>query len=154
MNKKGIKSISVPNKKYEKLLSKNFPILKIDEFRTSIIENKTKIKCENLIKKMDYDVKCQDYNPSILEKMNIVNIYSLEKLKEKNEKKYKKIKLNNKIHKILTCKTSEKCVKYINRDTNAVKNMISIVSSYIKTNKKPKIFVLGTKIRNDVQTII
>ena len=154
MNKKGIKSISVPNKKYEKLLSKNFPILKIDEFRTSIIENKTKLKCENLIKKMDYDVKCQDYNPSILEKMNIVNIYSLEKLKEKNEKKYKKIKLNNKIHKILTCKTSEKCVKYINRDTNAVKNMRSIVSSYIKTNKKPKIFVLGTKISNDVQNII
>ena len=42
-----------------------------------------------------------------------------------------------KIHKILTCKTSLKCVKYINRDSNAVKNMSLIVSSYIKNHKKP-----------------
>ncbi len=46
----GIKSISTPNKKNEKLLKKNFLTLEIDEFRTSIIENKTKLKCENLIK--------------------------------------------------------------------------------------------------------
>ena len=55
-----------------------------------------------------------------------------------------------KVHKILTCKTSEKFIKYINRDINATKNMISIVSSYIKNNIKPKIFVLGTKIHNDL----
>ena len=142
MKKKGIKSISTPNKKYEKLLNKNFMMLKIDEFRTSIIDNKTKIKCDNLIKEIDYN------------KMNIKSIYSLEKLKETNEKKYKKEISNNKIHKILTCKPSEKSMKYINRDQNAVKNMISIVSSYIKNNIKPKIFVLGTKISNDVQYII
>ncbi len=41
MNKRNIKSISTPNKKYEKLLSKNCPMLKINEFRTSIIENKS-----------------------------------------------------------------------------------------------------------------
>ncbi len=39
----------------------------------------------------------------------IKSVYLLEKLK-KNEKKYKKV------HKILTCKTSEKLMKYINRD--------------------------------------
>ena len=142
MKKEGIKSISTPNKKYEKLLNKNFMMFKIDEFRTSIIENKTKIKCDNLIKEIDYN------------KMNIKSIYSLEKLKEKNEKKYKKEISNNKIHKILTCKTSEKLMKYINRDQNAVKNMITIVSSYINNNIKPKIFVLGTKISNNVQNII
>ena len=59
--------------------------------------------------------------------------------------KYKK-ELNKKIHKILTCKTSEKFIKYINRDENATMNMISIVSSYINNNIKPEIFVLGTKI--------
>ena len=101
MKKEGIKSISTPNKKYEKLLNKNFMILKIDEFRTSIIDNKTKIKCDNLIKEIDYN------------KMNIKSIYSLEK--------YKKLISNKKVHKILTCKTSEKSIKYINRDKNAVK---------------------------------
>jgi len=48
-NKIGIKIISTPNKKYEKILKKNFitlkidefRTLKIDEFRTSIIHNKT-----------------------------------------------------------------------------------------------------------------
>ena len=65
IKKEGIKSISTPNKKYEKLLNKNFMMLKIDEFRTSIIDNKTKIKCDNLIKEIDYN------------KMNIKSIYSL-----------------------------------------------------------------------------
>ena len=137
MNKSHIKSISTPNKKYEILLNKNFPMLKIDEFRTSIIENKSGIKCENLIKEIDY------------EKMNIKSVYSLEKLKEKNIKKYNKVISNKKVHKILTCKISKKLMKYINRDTNAVKNMILIVSSYIKNNIKPKTFVLGTKIGID-----
>jgi len=98
MNKK---NISTPNKKYEKLLSKNFPMLKINEFITSIIENKSEIKCENLIREIYY------------ENMNIKSIYSLEK--------YKKLISNKKVHKILTCKTSEKSIKYINRNKNAVK---------------------------------
>jgi len=59
-----------------------------------------------------------------------------------------------KIHKILTCKTSEKSMKYININKNAVKNMISIVLSYKKTNIKPKIFVLGTKINNNISNVI
>jgi len=42
-------------KKYEKLLSKNFPMLKINEFRTSIIKNKSEIKCENLIREIYYE---------------------------------------------------------------------------------------------------
>lgn len=138
MDKSKIKSISTPNKKYETILKKNFPILKINEFRTSIIENKSELVCENLIKKVDY------------KKLNIKSIYTLEKLKEKNEEKYEKAKNDKKVHKILTCKTSSKSYKFINRDTNATKNMIKIVSSLIKNNIKPKIFVLGTKICNNV----
>ena len=130
MNKSGIKSISTPNKKNEKLLKKNFLTFELNEFRTSIIENKSGLKCENLIKKMDY------------KKMCIKEIYNLEKLKEKNLKKYNKKMKDKKIHKILICKTSSKCVKYINRDLNAVKNMCLIVSSYILNNKKPIAYVM------------
>ena len=117
-------------------------MLKINEFRTSIIESKTELICDNLIKEINYD------------KMNIKSIYSLEKLKEKNVIKYKKEILNKKVHKILTCKTSVKSMKYINRDINAVKNMIKIVSNYIKTNHKPKTFVNGTKICNDTLCVM
>ena len=78
MNKKNIKSISTPNKKYEKILNKNFPMLKINEFRTSKIHNETNNICENYIKK--YDIK----------NINIKSVYSLEKIKEKNELLYKK----------------------------------------------------------------
>ena len=76
-------------------------------------------------------------------KMGIKEIFNLEKLKEKNPKKYIKKMKDQKIHKILTCKTSSKCVKYINRDSNAVKNMSLIVSSYIKNNKKPIPYIIG-----------
>ena len=103
-----------------------------------IYENKSELVCENLIKKVDY------------KKLNIKSVYTLEKLKAKNEEKYKKAKNDKKVHKILTCKTSSKSYKFINRDTNATKNMIKIVSSLIKNNIKPKIFVLGTKIYNNV----
>jgi len=141
-NKIGIKIISTPNKKYEKILEKNFITLKIDEFRTSIIHNKTEKKCENYIKK---------YNEK---KINIKTIYSLEKLKEKNKERYIKAIKDKKIHKILVCKTNEKLNEHVNRDTNSVKNMIKIVSNYIKTNYKPKTFVLGTKICNDTLCVM
>jgi len=49
MEKENIRSISTPNKKYEKILNKNFMMLKLNEFRTSIIESKTELKCDNLI---------------------------------------------------------------------------------------------------------
>ena len=84
-------------------------------------------------------------------------------LKKINKEKYVKATSNKKIHKILTCssdfslqtgyasKTSEKFIKYINRDNNSVKNMLKIISSYILNNKKPIIFVMGTKICNDIK---
>ena len=88
-------------------------MLKINEFRTSIIESKSHKKWENLIKKHNY------------EKMNIKSVYTLEKIKEKikekNIKKYRKLMEKIKIHKILTCFTSEKFIKYINRYINATK---------------------------------
>lgn len=55
--------------------------------------------------------------------MSIKEINSLEKIKVKNSEKYKKLMEERKIHKILTCKTSVKLVKYVNRDINLVKNM-------------------------------
>ena len=143
MNKTGIKSISTPNKKYERLLEKNFLTIKIDEYNTSIIENKTEKRCENLI------ITEKSY-----EKMGIKSIYSLERLRMKNNEEYEKKMKNIKIHKILTCFTSSKYVKYINRDNNAVKNMLKIVSLYIKENKKPITYVRGTKICNGAQRVI
>ena len=41
MKKSGIKSISTHNKNTEKLLKKNFLTLELNEFSTSVIENKT-----------------------------------------------------------------------------------------------------------------
>ena len=142
MNKKGIKSESVPNKRYERILKKNFLVLKINEFRTSIIHNKREKRCENEKKK--YEGK----------KTNIKSVYSLERLKEKNEARYEKAIKEKKIHKILICKTNEKLNEYVNRDKNSVKNMKKIVLSYIKTNHKPKTFVLGTKICNDTLCVM
>ena len=66
----------------------------------------------------------------------------------------KKAIKDKKIHKILVCKTNEKLNEHVNRDTNSVKNMIKIVSNYIKTNYKPKTFVLGTKICNDTLCVM
>jgi hypothetical protein len=137
MNKNGIKSISTPNKKYERLLNKNFPMLKINEFRTSKIHNETNKECENYVKK--YDIK----------NSNIKSVYSLEKIKEKNESRYKNKIKGQKVHKILVCKTnveSKVPIKYVNRDINSIKNMKSIMTSYITLNHKPKTFVMGTKI--------
>lgn len=140
MNKKGLKSISTPNKKYEKLLSKHFLVLGLNEFRTSVIENVSELKCENLIKEMNY------------KKMSIKEIYSLEKMKEKKPEKYKKLIKDKKVHKILTCKTSIKSMKYLNRDINSVKNMKKIVMSYIEKNEKPIPFIKGIKICNSSMT--
>lgn len=142
MNKKGIKSQSIPNKRYERILKKNFVVLKINEFRTSIIHNKREKRCEN--EKKTYESK----------KTNIKSVYSLERLKEKNEERYKKAIKEKKIHKILVCKTNKKLNEYVNRDKNSVKNMKKIVLSYIKTNYKPKTFVLGTKICNDTLCVM
>jgi len=57
-----------------------------------------------------------------------------------------------KIHKILTCKTSIKSMKYINIDINSVKNMKKIVLSYIEKNEKPLPFIKGIKICNSSMT--
>jgi hypothetical protein len=110
--------------------------LKLSEYRTSKIDNKSELECENAIMKRDY------------KKLEIKEIYNLEKLKEKNQLRYDKKMLPQKIHKILTCKTSTK-LKYMNRDNNAVRNMLKIVSSYIEKNYKPMIYVMGTKICNN-----
>jgi len=135
MNKQVIKGISpTPNKKYTQLLEKNFITLKINEYRTSIINNHLKKKCENYISKYNNKLK------------KIKSVYNLEKMKNIDNEKYLKKTENKSIHKILVCKANEKLKEYVNRDNNATKNMKDIVFSYIKTNYRPKSFVLGTKI--------
>ena len=141
MNKKGIKTISTPNKKINTLLNKKYPMLKINEFRTSKIHNETNQICVNSSKK--YDIK----------NINIKSVYSLEKMKIKNPKLYENKIKDQKVHKILICKTNEESkvpFHYINRDKNSVKNMKSIMKSYITLNYRPKTFVMGTKIDIEV----
>ena len=50
--------------------------------------------------------------------------------------------MDKEIHKILVCQTNKKLNEYVNRDINAVKNMVKIVNSYISLNHKPKQFLL------------
>ena len=59
-----------------------------------------------------------------------------------------------KVHKILVCKTKGKFNEYVNRDINSNKNMIEIVDSFIKTNYRPKTFVMGTKICSDTLKVL
>jgi len=132
MNKSFIKGISsTPNKKITRILENNFITLKINEYRTSIINNRLEVKCENYINKYDSKYK------------KIKDVYLLEKIKDKDNDKYLKLKKDRPIHKILVCKANEKLNEYVDRDINAMKN---IVKSYINTNYRPKSFVLGTKI--------
>jgi len=44
--------------------------------------------------------------------------------------------------------------KYVNRDINAVKNMIKIISSYLTKNKKHIIFVQSKKVKLSINTIL
>jgi len=135
MNKSFIKGISsTPNKKITRILENNFITLKINEYRTSIINNRLEVKCENYINKYDSKYK------------KIKDVYLLEKIKDKDNDKYLKLKKDRPIHKILVCKANEKLNEYVDRDINATKNMRNIVKSYINTNYRPKSFVLGTKI--------
>lgn len=106
----------------------------MNEFRTSIMHNKLEKECKNDVRKFD------------IKKLNMKSIYNLMKLKDKNKDKYEEAIKDKEIHKILVCQTNSKLNEYINRDINAVKNMIKIISSYISQNHKPKPFVHGTKI--------
>ncbi len=149
MDKSVIKGISpTPNKKYTRILEKNFITLKINEYRTSIIHNKYEVKCENYSK--EYNAKYE----------KIKKVFLLEELKKKEakedfkeeDKKYEKIKKKiklkyEKIHKILVCKTNEELneYQYVDRDNNATKNMVKIVNSYLTTNYRPINFIMGTK---------
>ena len=134
MNKSIIKGISsTPNKKYTRLLEENFITLKINEFRTSILHNKSEKKCKNYIKKFNYKTE------------KIKNVYLLEKIKSIDEEKYKEYAKDKSIHKILICKTKGEVYEYVNRDKNSVKNMVKIVNSYLKTNYRPINFIMGCK---------
>jgi hypothetical protein len=109
----------------------------MNEFRTSMLHNKLEKECKNDVR--EFNIK----------KLSMKSIYNLMKLKDKNKDKYEEAIKKKEIHKILVCKTNLKLNEYVNRDINAVKNMIKIILSYISQNHKPKLFVYGTKICSD-----
>ena len=94
----------------------------------------------------------RDINHSILfnDKENNVELL-LSYFYQINEHKLKnlKVSVNNKtrkIHSVLTYQMGNNRLGCINRDNNAVTNMIQIVESLIKTQKRPSVFDRRTKI--------
>ena len=94
---KGI--VSTPNKGLKKILTTNFTVYSIDEFRTSKLNCKTEEVNENL------------YLPD------------------------RKNKLRE-IHSILTFQMENNRMGCINRDSNAVNNMVKLVKYFLKTGKR------------------
>ena len=94
---KGI--VSTPNKGLKKILTDNFTVYSIDEFRTSKLNCKTEEVNENL------------YLPD------------------------RKNKLRE-MHSILTFKMENNRMGCINRDNNAVNNMVKIVKYFLETGKR------------------
>jgi hypothetical protein len=103
-----IKGISTPNIGMKRLLKKRFEVYLIDEFNTSKINHETHKEQEHL--KISVDVK-QDG---------------------------KIIKKVREIYSVLTYQMRNKRIGCINRDFNAVLNMMHIVKSYVNGEKRPE----------------
>lgn len=95
-----IKYMSTPNMGIKRKISEHMKIYNLDEFRTSILNNVTENKCENM------------YIPD------------------------KKGQMRKK-HSILTYKMENNRMGCINRDRNAVKNMVKIVRYYMEHKERP-----------------
>lgn len=115
MGKDGCKgSISTPNKGIKKLLTDNFNVYSIDEFRTSKLNYKTEEENDNL------------YLPD-------------------------KKGIYREMHSILTFQMENKRMGCINRDNNAVSNMVKLVKYFMKTGKRPLKFRREYKLKGDDQ---
>jgi hypothetical protein len=115
MGKDGCKgSISTPNKGIKKLLTDNFNVYSIDEFRTSKLNYKTEEENDNL------------YLPD-------------------------KKGIYREMHSILTFQMENKRMGCINRDNNAVSNMVKLVKYFIKTGKRLLKFRRDYKLKGDDQ---
>lgn len=95
--------ISTPNLGLKRELQKNFKVYNVDEYKTSLINSKTKQENENM------------------------------HLPDENGK----IRLK---HSILTYQMENNRLGCINRDRNAVSNMVSIVTSYLTDKTRPPEF--------------
>lgn len=103
-----IKGMSMPNIGMKRLLSKRFEVYLIDEFNTSKINYKTHEEQEHL--KLCVEVK-------------------------QDNKIVKKVK---EIYSVLTYQMDNKRIGCINRDYNAVLNMMRIVKSYVNGKERPE----------------
>ena len=66
------------------------------------------------------------------------NLYHIDNNKNKNKREIRKI------HAVLTYKMENNKSWCINRDENAVNNMIKIVNNQIKEKKRPQKYIRGT----------
>ena len=106
-----IKRLGMPNMGIKKLLLKKFKCYLIDEYNTSKLNYKTEKEQENLIIKNKYEKDC--------------------KIVEKSQK----------LHSVFTFTMGNKGKGCINRDYNATLNLYKIVSSLLKTGKRPNKFI-------------
>jgi hypothetical protein len=118
--------ISTPNLGLKRKLAEHFKIYNLDEFRTSCLHCK-------LLKNKKYLIKRTN------------NMYLLDK---KNRP--------HKIHSVLTYKMENKRIGCINRDLNAVNNMVLLVKQFLIDKTRPKKFNRTFKLKpknNDNQNI-
>ena len=145
------KYMSTPNKNIIKKLSERFKIMMIDEFKTSQLHYKHNTKCDNLSVPI---TKASEFK--ILKYKNKNGEKIKKKVKRKKKKKDQSYLLNKQqnvqniikrtsknIHSVLTSKSE--VMECINRNKNAVLNMLRIVYYEIKTGKRPNIFSRNKK---------
>jgi hypothetical protein len=121
-----IKYISTPNKWLKNKLAEHMTIYNIDEHRTSCLHYKTEQRCSNLWSK----------NPK--------NKGSFSKSNQDHEYK---------IHSVLTCKMENGRLGCINRDNNAVNNMIKITRAFLSGQPRPERYQRGIRLPEDDTTL-
>ena len=150
--------ISTPMVSLKRFINRYIPVLNLDEFNTSKINNYTKTKSKKLRLKVKKKVKNKEkkrcrradipiepiyYNTNIhtvltyqmSESLCIKNAINREQNKPENDRiivdnnKYKHLYKNGKFP-----------IGCINRDYNAVLNMREIVQEWLKTSSRPKVF--------------
>ena len=90
------------------------------------------LKLKKIIKKNFKVYDLDEYNTSK------INCYTLKE--NKNLWLPDRLEKSRKLHSVLTYKMDNKRLGCINRDENAVNNMITIVNEFIKFKKRPEVF--------------
>ena len=111
---------SVPNISLRRKLAERFNVYSIDEYLTSKIHYKYKIKCKNLkIKQNQENIDNTTQSKNFLKKLHAVLTYKIANTE-------------------VACKPLE--MGCINRDKNSVLNMETIVTELLKSGTRPTIF--------------